>query len=91
MMGACGASSTVNGCNINGNTCGGNSKQGLPFNIDSNTYNHKNIKINATGDKRDFVFTINQLGGVSSSSFRSSVNGFAGGDGIRPNVPYQFR
>ena len=87
IMGAGSAGSTIYYANVNLKTCGGNKKQGLPFSLDGATYNHRHIKIKATGDKRDVVFTMNQLGGVSSSSFRSSRS-HSSGDGVSYKEPY---
>jgi len=87
IMGAGSAGSTIYNCNVNLKTCGGNKKQGLPWSLQGIvSFNRRHILIKAVGNKRDVVFTMNQLGGVSSSSFGSSSNSYAVGGGIR-NVP----
>ena len=92
IMGAGSAGSTIYNCNVNLKTCGGNKKQGLPWSLDGIVpFNHRHILIKAVGNKRDVVFTMNQLGGVSSSSFGSSSNSYAVGDGIRNVRPFICR
>ena len=81
VIGACSAGSTIYNCNVNLNTAGGTKKQGLPFNIDAQTYNKRNVKIKATG-KRDYIFTMNQLGGIGRGRYPR--------DGIRPRDPYPY-
>ena len=89
MMGAGSSCSTLYNCNVNLKTCGGNKKQGLAVQVDgSMNYNHRFIKTKAIGNRRDVVFTINQLGGVSSSSFSSSAHSHAIGNGIIYKDPF---
>lgn len=89
MMGAAHAGSTLYNSNINLKTCGGNKKQGLPFSISTGMdFVHRAIQINAIGNKRDVVFTINQLGGVSSSSFSSSSHSYTSGGGFKSAKPF---
>ena len=85
IMGAGTAGSTIYNTNVNLNTSGGSKKQGLPFSLDGVLFNHKYIKTRATGNKRDVVFIMNQLGGVSSSSFSSSTHSYTHGDGLHKN------
>ena len=91
IMGAGTAGSTIYNTNVNLNIAGGTKKQGLPFSIDGNHWNHKFIKIKAVGNKRDVIYTMNQLGGVSSSSFASSSHSYAVGDGIHSKAPFVFK
>jgi hypothetical protein len=89
IMGAGIAGSTIYNTNVNLKTCGGTKKQGLPWSLDGIvSFNRRHILIKAVGNKRDVVFTMNQLGGVSSSSFGSSSNSYAVGDGIRTIAPF---
>ena len=89
MMGAGNAGSSLYNSNVNLKTGGGNKKQGLPFSLDGIvSFNHKHVVINAVGNKRDIVYTMNQLGGVSSSSFGSSRNSYENGDGIHYDHPF---
>ena len=83
VIGACSAGSTIYSCNVNLNTAGGNKKQGLPFQLDRRTFQHRAVKRIATGDKRDYIFTLNQIGGVGRV-------GRYPRDGIRPRAPYRY-
>ena len=88
MMGAGSACSTIYDCNVNLKTCGGNKKQGLAVKVDgSMNFNHQFIKTKAIGNRRDVVFTMNQLGGVSSSSF-SSTHSYATSGGVHRKEPF---
>ena len=84
VIGACSAGSTIYHCNVNLNTAGGNKKQGLPFQLDRRTFQHRAVKRLATGDKRDYIFTMNQIGGIGRV-------GWYPRDGIRPREPYQYQ
>jgi len=84
VIGACSAGSTIYHCNVNLNTGGGNKKQGLPFQLDRRTFQHRTVKRLATGDKRDYIFTMNQIGGIGRVSWYPR-------DGIRPREPYQYQ
>lgn len=84
VIGACSAGSTIYNCNVNLNTAGGNKKQGLPFQLDRRTFQHRAVKIKATGDKRDYIFTMNQIGGIGRVEWYPR-------DGIRPREPYQYQ
>jgi len=83
VIGACSAGSTIYHCNVNLNTAGGNKKQGLPFQLDRRTFQHRAVKRLATGDKRDYIFTMNQIGGIGRVSWYPR-------DGIRPREPYKY-
>ena len=83
VIGACSAGSTIYHCNVNLNTAGGNKKQGLPFQLDRRTFQHKAVKRHATGNKRDYIFTMNQIGGIGRVSWYPR-------DGIRPRAPYKY-
>jgi hypothetical protein len=84
VIGACSAGSTIYNCNVNLNTAGGNKKQGLPFQLDRRTFQHKTVKMKATGDKSDYIFTMNQIGGIGRVKWYPR-------DGIRPREPYQYQ
>ena len=88
IMGAGSAGSLIYNTNVNLKTCGGNKKQGFPFSLDGERINHHTIQHDAVGTKRNVVFIVNQLGGVSSSSFSSSAHGHATGDSIRYQNPF---
>ena len=83
MMGAGNAGSTIYKSNVNLNTAGGNKKQGLPFSLNDPIINHKFIKIAAVGNKRNFIFTTNQLGGIGRVA--KVTRG-----GVRPRAPYMY-
>lgn len=83
VIGACSAGSTIYNCNVNLNTAGGNKKQGLPFQLDRRTFQHRAVKIKATGNRRDYIFTMNQIGGIGRVEWYPR-------DGIRPREPYQY-
>jgi len=83
VIGACSAGSTIYHCNVNLNTAGGTKKQGLPFQLDRRTFQHRAVKRVATGNKRDYIFTLNQIGGVGRV-------GWYPRDGIRPRDPYRY-
>ena len=89
IMGAGIAGSTIYNTNVNLPICGGTKKQGLPWSLDGVvSFNRRHILIKAIGNKRDVVFTMNQLGGVSSSSFGSNAHSYAVGDGIHRKRPF---
>ena len=64
------------------NTAGGNKKQGLPFQLDRRSFQHRVVKTKATGDKRDYI-TMNQIGGIGRVERYPS-------DGIHPREPYKY-
>ena len=83
VIGPSSAGSTIYRCNVNLNTAGGTKKQGLPFQLDRRTFQDRAVKRLATGDKRDYIFTLNQIGGIGRvGRYRR--------DGIRPQAPYQY-
>lgn len=85
IIGAGNAGSTIYNCNVNLNTAGGSKKQGFPFSLDTPTINRHAIRLKATGDKRNFIFTMNQLtGGVGHTKYFRQ-------DGIHPHIPYVFK
>jgi hypothetical protein len=88
MMGAGNAGSSLYNSNVNLKTCGGNKKQGLPPLDGVMNFAHRKIKINAIGNRRDVIFSMNQLGGVSSSAFSSSAHSNASGDGFQQIMPF---
>jgi hypothetical protein len=88
MMGAGSACSTLYGSNVNLKTCGGSKKQGLPFSINTRVQDNRHVKINSVGNKRDVIFSRNQLGGVSSSAFSSSSHRYAVGGGAKYMMPF---
>ena len=83
VIGACSAGSSIYSCNVNLNTAGGSKKQGLPFQLDRRTFQNRAVKRIATGDKRDYIFTLNQIGGIGRV-------GRYPRDGIRPKEPYKY-
>ena len=83
IIGACVAGSTNYNCNVNLNTAGGNKKQGLPFSIGDNVLCHHVMKIRAYGNKRNVIFTINQIGGIGHTA--TITRG-----GVHPKAPYVF-
>ena len=84
MMGAGRACSTLYKTNVNLPTGGGTKKQGLPFSLDRRTFQDRAVKRRATGDKRDYIFTLNQIGGIGRV-------GWYPRDGIRPRAPYLYQ
>ena len=91
MMGAGLASSSLYKTNTNLNTSGGSKKQGLPA-FDGLIANRTLVVTKAEGRNRNVVFTLNQMGGVSSSSFSSSAHVYAVGGGVhKPPKAKQFK
>ena len=83
IMGASIAGSTSKNCNVNLNTAGGNKKQGLPYSITDTPLNHHVMTIQAYGNNRDTIFTMNQLGGVGHTA--KVTRG-----GVKAKEPYIF-
>ena len=81
IIGAGSAGSLIYNANVNQNTGGGPKKQGNPFSIGESTYNRPEIRRRATGDKRNVIFTMNQVGGPNRT------NHFNGG-GVHPRAPF---
>ncbi len=79
------ASSSLYKTNPNVNTSGGIKKQGLPA-FDGLIANRTFVVTKAEGRTRNVVFTLNQMGGVSSSSFSSSAHVYAVGGGVHKPV-----
>jgi len=79
------ASSSLYKTNPNLNTSGGSKKQGLPT-FDGLIANRTFVVTKAEGRTRNVVFTMNQLGGVSSSSFSSSTHVYAVGGGVHKPI-----
>jgi hypothetical protein len=84
IIGAGTAGSTIYNCNVNLNTAGGSKKQGLPFSIDTPIINYHVIKSKAIGNKRDFIFTINQIGGIGHTAKVTY-------GGLRPKESYLYK
>jgi len=84
VIGAGSAGSTIYHCNVNLNTAGGTKKQGFPFSLDRRTFQDRAVKRRATGDKRNYIFTLNQIGGIGRV-------GWYPRDGIRPRAPYPYQ
>jgi hypothetical protein len=68
-MGAGFAGSTMNNVSVNGNSYGGDKKQGLVPLVGKQNWANRDIKINANGQNRSryVVFCMNQLGGVGAN------------------------
>jgi hypothetical protein len=84
IIGAGLAGSTIYDCNANLNIAGGTKKQGLPFSPNESVSTYRSIRIRATGDKRNVIFTINQVGGIGHTTTVTL-------GGLRPKAPYLFR
>jgi hypothetical protein len=83
IIGAGCAGSTVYHCNVNLNTAGGTKKQGSPVSLDSPTV-IKPVLSRSKGVRKDFVFTMNQLGGGVGR--RPMYNA----DGVKAHLPYNY-
>lgn len=92
MMGAGHAGSTVYNTNVNLDTAGGDKKQGLPPLTTAPTpWANRAMQIRATGDKRNYIFTMNQIGGVGRAKSQFKVgNGINHPDGVRRKAPYPY-
>jgi len=92
MMGAGNAGSTVYNTNVNLDTAGGDKKQGLPpFANASTPWANRAMQIRAVGDKRNVIFTLNQIGGVGRAMSQFKVgNGINNPDGVRRKAPYVY-
>jgi hypothetical protein len=89
VMGAGLASSLKNaGVSVNGNSYGGNKKQGLVSLVGLNNWSDRAVQINANGQNksRQYVFCMNQLGGVGRA--RSQFN--TGTSAAKPD-PVQYK
>jgi hypothetical protein len=83
IIGAGSAGSTIYHCNVNLDTAGGTKKQGLPYLLTGQTYNKRWIGVKAVGNKRDTIFTMNQLNGVGHVKWYSE-------DGLHNRTPYKY-
>ena len=90
-MGAGLACSSNYSVNPNLNCGGGDKKQGLPPYTNTSTpwaMNAMLIRANGSTKGRSTIFTLNQLGGVSSSSFSSYSNNYARARGVHRVPPF---
>jgi hypothetical protein len=88
VMGAGLAGSLMTDVSVNGNSYGGDKKQGLVSYVGKQNWVNREIKINANGQNntRQVVFCMNQLGGVGAN--RSQFN--TGTSAAKPDaVKYQ--
>ena len=71
------AGATAYNTNVNANTGGGNKKQGLSTTTNKGINSSNAIKNRAYGENRDFVFCVNQLGGIGGKSkmFATTADG----------------
>lgn len=83
IIGAGSAGSLVYHCNVNVNTAGGTKKQGSPVSLDAPTVN-RHVLHKAKGERKNFIFTMNQLGGGVG---RIRV---LPADGLTPRAPYDY-
>jgi hypothetical protein len=78
MLGAGLAGSTSRRVSPNLNTAGGNKKQGFAHKVGTSTWASRAVSIHANGQNptREFVFCVNQLGGVGvgKSQFKSGLS-----------------
>lgn len=88
MMGAGLASSTSYNSNVNINVGGGNKKQGITSRVGLDNWANLAVQTYSNGHGRNKVFTMNQLGGVSSSSFSSRLNNYANTGGVKSTPVY---
>lgn len=79
-----GLASSTTKINASMNTSGGDKKQGIPSYVAREHWVSRSIKSKANGtiSGRNTIFKMNQLGGVSSSSFKSSMNNYANTDSV---------
>ena len=81
IIGAGSAGSLAYNTNVNLNTGGGTKKQGLPFTLGSSRFNLNQVKIHATGNSKNVIFKLNQVGGSNRT------NHFQGG-GVHRGAPF---
>jgi len=84
IIGAGSAGSLGYNTNVNLNTAGGTKKQGLPFTLGMSRYNLHRVKVAATGNARNVIFMMNQVGGSNRT------NHFQG-NGVHRRAPFVFR
>jgi hypothetical protein len=91
MLGAGLAGATSRRVNPNLNTAGGNKKQGYASTTTLSTWGRRAVSVQANGQNptHDFVFCVNQLGGVGAgkSQFRTAGSA-AKPDGVHRNGKY---
>ena len=88
VMGAGLAGSTQSKVSINGNSGGGDKKQGLVSSVGLTYWSNRAILIHANGQNdRNMVFCVNQLGGIGAnkSMFRTAGS-YARKDGVKKNA-----
>ena len=94
MLGAGRAGSTAYGSNVNmvqfGDKLQGLAPQATQFFIRSGRGGRNNYRKRADGDKRNFVFCMNQLGGVGRARSQFKIDGVNQPDGARACVPYPY-
>jgi len=88
MMGAGLASSSSYNTNVNLNAGGGDKKQGITSRVGLDNWANIAVQTYSNGYGRNKVFTMNQLNGVSSSSFSSRLNNYAHGRGSKSTPVY---
>ena len=93
-MGAGLAGSTSRMVNINqvqfGNKLQGLAPSATQFFIQSGRGGGNNYQRRADGDKRNFVFCMNQLGGVGRAKSQFKIDGVNQPDGARRCLPYEY-
>ena len=69
VMGAGFAGSTMNNVSVNGNSYGGDKKQGSVPLVGKHNWSNREIKINANGQNKSryVIFCMNQLGGIGAN------------------------
>ena len=88
VMGAGLAGSTKRKVSVNGNSSGGDKKQGLVSSVGLSYWSSRAMLIHANGQNdRNMVFCLNQLGGVGAnkSMFRTAGS-YARKDGVKKNA-----
>ncbi len=83
IIGAGSAGSLVYNCNANANMAGGTKKQGSPYSLDGATATRAAMG-RAVGVRRNFIFTMNQLGGGVGR-----IPVFPA-DGVKDRAPYDY-
>lgn len=83
IIGAGSAGSLVYNCNASANIAGGTKKQGSPVSLDGATATRAAMG-RAKGVRRNFIFTMNQLGGGVGR-----IPVFPA-DGLHPRAPYDY-
>jgi hypothetical protein len=75
VLGAGLAGSSMNNVSINGNSYGGDKKQGLVPLVGKQNWANRDVKINANGQNKSryVIFCMNQLGGVGANRSQFST------------------